>query len=72
MCHRRYQHARALCHSGNIESQCILVVNIFIYLGVGRERNGGGAKREGERESQVGSMFSMQLDAGLNPTTMRS
>ena len=33
--------------------------------------NGGGAEREGERESHAGSTVSMECDAGLNPMTTR-
>ena len=40
-----------------------------------RERDstsGGGAEREGKRESQAGSTFRAELDAGLDLTTVRS
>lgn len=33
---------------------------------------GGGAKTEGEKETQAGSMPSTELDEGLNLTTVRS
>ena len=32
----------------------------------------GGVEREGNRESQTGSMFSIKTDAGLDLTTVRS
>ena len=37
----------------------------------GARTSGEGAERE-ERESQAGSMFSVELDAGLNLTIVRS
>ena len=40
---------------------------IFIYF-----LAGGGAKGEGEQESQAGSTPSAEPDTGLNPTTLRS
>ena len=54
---------------------------IYIILGEGgreserereREREREGAEGEGERESQVGSMPSTKLHAGLNLTTLIS
>ena len=33
---------------------------------------GGGAEKEGERESQAGSMLNSEPGAGLNPMTVRS
>ena len=36
------------------------------------QRESGGAERERERDSQVGSTPSTEPDAGLDPTTVRS
>lgn len=45
-----------------------LTLNRFVLFYLG----GGGAKTEGERETQAGSMPSTELDEGLSLTTMRS
>ena len=52
---------------------------MFIYFLRERERahacarvSGGGAERQGERESQAGSMLSAKPDMGLDPRTVRS
>ena len=52
---------------GSIDILTILILYFFnIYLYWVREE-----QREGVRESQAGSMFSVQPDMGLNPTTVR-
>ena len=54
----------------------IVITHLSFILLFLRERKNkasrGGSEREGERESQAGSMLSTELNAGPNLTTMRS
>ena len=48
-----------------------LMIFLNIYLFILRERESGArAEREGERESQVGSIVSTEPDMELDPTTV--
>lgn len=46
--------------------------DVFIYFGRGRESMALGAEWEGDRETQADSMLTVEPDAGLNITTLRS
>ena len=73
------------CHSVGVNTNCkscffearklcFFKINFFKFIYSSREKeNGGGAEREGERESQAGSVLSMQsLMQGSIPWTSRS
>ena len=54
-------------------SYICVCIYIYMFLYFEKERmSGGGAEREGEREPQAVSIFSMEPDVGLEPMTLRS
>ena len=55
----------------SVKKQCLIVLNVYLFLTERQSMIGGGAQREGDTESEAGSglrTVSTEPDAGLEPT----
>ena len=70
------RHPRVVCPKIGMKKYRPCCSEIILFLGRGESMNkcewGWGKGRGSGRESQAGSMLSVELDSGLHPTTLRS